>query len=293
MERREGGYVFVNCQCGKTLRFPYQNRALVITCPECKRSFLWFPDTQIRRLNFLTCLVNSLRERRWSTLTLIAVAAIATYLGYFTANRYSAKQSDLPSKPITITKRGLTPQKLVRPEIKEEQPIAAPENAPSIPLNVETSPHELAPSELLPSLKQVTSLPSGTNITPPYGRRGLGILTVINETRWDAAVKLVGKDNKLYRFVYVQKGERVNIDGIPPGSYYFRWCTGLDWDKHSHRFRQNCAFFEADKLLVFTEVSLPGGLGVRYVHQTVTLHEVPLGNLKKILISEDRFKEHK
>lgn len=94
-----------------------------------------------------------------------------------------------------------------------------PENAPSIPLNVETSPHELAPSELLPSLKQVTSLPSGTNITLPYGRRGLGILTVINGTRWDAAVKLVGKDNKLYRFVYVQKGERINIDGISPSSY--------------------------------------------------------------------------
>lgn len=290
MERGDGGYVFVDCQCGKKLRFPYQNRALIITCPECKRSFLWLPNTRVRYLGFFTRLISSLRRRKWSTLTLIVVAAIAACFGYSVANRFSSKQLELKPEPSITSKRESVPEKTVSPKVvRGEAPIAKSEYGVSRLPNIEPSPHELS-SKATTSKSQVVSLPNGVNITPPYSHNGFGILTVINGTRWDAAVKLIRTDRKLFRFVYVQRGKKVNIKHIPAGTYYFRWCTGLDWDKEKRRFQQDCMFFEADRLFVFVEKRTQQG--VEYSHLTVTLHKVLHGNLKTRKISESEFDDH-
>lgn len=283
MTRHEGDYVLIDCQCGKRLRFPHQNRALIVTCPECKRSFLWFPDATMRRLNFVTRLLRSLREHRWSSLTLIVVVVATFYLGYFIAHRSMSGRKD---------EKAQTPSPVSTPSMVSQSDVPL---SPTLPKTLKTlSVEPLLPKRTLPEQelvkKQPVSLPNGTNISPPYGRRGLSILKVINGTPRDAAIKLVGTNGKLYRFVYVRRGESVEIKQVPAGTYYFRWYSGLDWDKQSCRFRQACAFFEAERLFVFPEKR--EGNRVQSTKVIVTLHEVPFGNLPERLISESEFNSH-
>jgi hypothetical protein len=276
MEVHGEDYVLVDCQCGKRLRFPRQNRALIVTCPECKRSFLWFPDRPVRRLNFATRLFRLLRERRWSSLTVAIIALASFYLGYSVARRSVADKKHTEVTSSEISTPGI-PKRLDTPLLR----------TPSEPPSFESPLPKRISRE--PTTRQPTSLPSGTNITAPYGK-GRSVLKVINGTLWDAIVKLVGEDGKLYRFFYVRKGESAEVKQIPAGTYYLRWCSGLDWDKDARRFRQIQGFFEAGRHLVFEEKR--SERGVQYSKITVTLHEVPFGNLPKRTISEQKFNSH-
>jgi hypothetical protein len=145
-----------------------------------------------------------------------------------------------------------------------------------------------APKSPAAELPEPISLANGTDIAPPQGPSGLGVLTISNYTGGDAAVKLKSASSGYtVRFVYVCSRSDVTVSSIAPGSYVMQFATGRGWDATGHAFQRDRSFSAFDANLAFTE--RPTDDGVIYSSHKVTLHEVPNGNIRKKAISAAEF----
>jgi len=155
------------------------------------------------------------------------------------------------------------------------------QSLPSSSPTVTTEPRkEIQPPIPRPKRSPV-SLPSGTNIAPPQGPMGFGILKIINGAGRDAVVKLVGNAlaRQTSRFVYIKAQSEITIENIGPGSYLLRFGFGIDWDRTSRKFLQNRSYSQFVDLLDFRQ----------YQEFRVTLHPVPAGKARTTSIDEDTF----
>lgn len=135
------------------------------------------------------------------------------------------------------------------------------------------------------SERHPVSLPSGTEIMPPRGTKGLGTLRIINGTDQDAVVKLVGSTvpRTTYRFVYTRANSEATIKGVGPGTYVLKFGLGVDWDQRSLRFLRNRSYFQFVDPLHFQETK------TRYAEYEFTLHRVPGGTAHTTTIDESTF----
>ena len=123
-------------------------------------------------------------------------------------------------------------------------------------------------------------------------RNGYGVLVLENNnpvgdnvTR-DAVAMLIGDNDTPILAVYVREGESFEITGIEDGVYDFYFTVGDDWEDESARF-SDPEFYRTDSPLPFeTEEN---ETQVLYTQWTLTLVEVPDGNIDKVEVSEDEF----
>lgn len=136
--------------------------------------------------------------------------------------------------------------------------------------------------------RALVSLANGTEITPPLELTGSGTLKVINGTRQDAAIKLVDRSSgQMHRFVYVQAGHEVVLNGISTCVCTLKFTTGTDWNTRSRKFRRNPFFSKFEQALDFREVRTASG--VRQINYTATLHPVSHGKARTSPIRERDF----
>ncbi|HPJ31139.1 MAG TPA: hypothetical protein PLZ42_07075 [Methanothrix sp.] len=125
-----------------------------------------------------------------------------------------------------------------------------------------------------------------------WERNGYGVLVVENnnpvednDTR-DAVAMLIDDNDTPILAVYVREGESFEINGIEDGVYDFYFTVGDDWDDESASFSEP-EFYRTDSPLPFeTEEN---ETQVLYSQWTISLMEVPGGNVDKVTVPEDEF----
>jgi hypothetical protein len=136
------------------------------------------------------------------------------------------------------------------------------------------------------------SLANGTEIAPARGEKGLGKLTIRNGTNRDAAAKLViGSSDpntwQTQRFVYVQAGETVVIEGIAAGTYRLAFISGVDWDAEGRKFLRETSGALFDDPFEFKET--PAAQGTQFSTWEVSLNPVAGGTGKTTGLPEGAF----
>lgn len=96
-------------------------------------------------------------------------------------------------------------------------------------------------------------------------------------------VKLVSVYNKTpVMAIFIRAGNTVTVD-VPLGTYELRYATGETWYGYDHLFGPDTVCSKADEQLEFKQI------GYQVSGYTVTLYEVPHGNLHTTRISPQEF----
>jgi hypothetical protein len=135
------------------------------------------------------------------------------------------------------------------------------------------------------------SLPHGTDITPPRGGAGNGLLTLKNGNERDAVVKLVEDtpQKTAIRYVYVRAKQDLVLRGIPKGSYQVIFMTGVDWDRANLTFRRDARAMKIGDTFLFEEKVT--GRSTEYTTWELTLNRVPGGTIVIESIPADEFRK--
>lgn len=130
------------------------------------------------------------------------------------------------------------------------------------------------------------SLLNGARLQPDVGTSGKGKLTVDNGTSDDATVELVNTGSDYTsRYAYVQANHKLTLTGIEVGTYDLMFTSGANWVGDD--FTCSPSYSEFEKELVYSESVVANE---REFHEmSVTLHEVPEGNVKTRTISRADF----
>jgi hypothetical protein len=95
---------------------------------------------------------------------------------------------------------------------------------------------------------------NGEDLIKPILSPGEGELTVVNDTEWDAAVKLYEEaktGDTLYRYWYVQSGRRVTLRGLGPCHCTLYFALGANWDPERKVFLEEQRFWKHDKPMTY------------------------------------------
>jgi hypothetical protein len=140
----------------------------------------------------------------------------------------------------------------------------------------------LAPSEVEIAASQnipPNPLPTGTRLIEDRATSGHGELEAINGTRYDAFLIVVDASNeKRVREVSINAHDAYTLDRLDRGSYTILFATGFVWNKLTEEFIKEGSYYEFGKTLEFEETN--EGNSIHYEHHTITLHPVPLGNVR-------------
>jgi len=146
-----------------------------------------------------------------------------------------------------------------------------------------------------PRPTEYNSLPTGTRIVDDIGTDGHGELAIENGTGEDAVVYLThtGMDfGETVRGVFVQAHSTARMPKIPEGSYRLVFTTGLNWIESEDTFIWHSVYSEFERTFDFSEQR--DADGVHYHSISVTLHTVPMGNVRTKSITRAEFlKGHK
>jgi hypothetical protein len=133
---------------------------------------------------------------------------------------------------------------------------------------------------------QPHSLPNGARLQSDVGINGKGTLTVDNGTSDDAAVELVDSDTGYTsRYAYVRAYNKLTFTGIEVGTYHLMFSSGENWAGDD--FTCSPSYSEFEKDLVYSESVVDNRH--QFHEMSVTLHEVPEGNVKTSAISRADF----
>jgi hypothetical protein len=141
-----------------------------------------------------------------------------------------------------------------------------------------------------PRPTQYNSLPTGTRCEKDVGTDGHGKLTVENGTGEDAVVSLSEGDadaNQALRCFFVQAHSSAHVGQIPEGVYALTFTTGLNWVESEGAFSWHPSYSEFEHSFEFREER--DSEGVQYHSISVTLHSVPLGNVRTKTITREEF----
>jgi hypothetical protein len=117
----------------------------------------------------------------------------------------------------------------------------------------------------------IHSLPNGTTLTG-FTLFGKGSLTINNETRHDAIVKVVdeGAQQTVVAF-YVSAGRSAALDRIPDGNYRIFFATGKDWDSKTGSFKLDKSYAKFDRAFLFATTVHPAVVGATMEPATFSL----------------------
>jgi hypothetical protein len=132
------------------------------------------------------------------------------------------------------------------------------------------------------------SLPTGSRIEEDVGTSGHGELTVENGTSEDAVARLfdAGTDQTV-RWFFVQAHSSTQLAQIPQGTYRLTFTTGLNWVESEDTFSWRPSYSEFERAFEYSEQHDSEGL--QYHSISVTLHSVPLGNVRTKAITREEF----
>lgn len=111
-------------------------------------------------------------------------------------------------------------------------------------------PDEPPALKLPPADQKGDSRPPNGKFLRAGQRDGGGELTVDNGGSADAVVTL-SKGSKPAFSVYVRKGKKYTMKGVPDGSYTLFFTGGADWDGQARAFGRTCAFQRFEDPLKF------------------------------------------
>lgn len=94
-----------------------------------------------------------------------------------------------------------------------------------------------------PAEEGYLALPNGTELITPGGKKGYGVIRVVNATEQEAAAELSAETapGTALRLVYIRAGAAVNIEGIGAGVYYLNFRLGEEWLPKSRDFARDRA----------------------------------------------------
>jgi hypothetical protein len=175
----------------------------------------------------------------------------------------------------------------VPPRIKPTPPMltaAIPENAPAS----ETEPERVVVTPACAVGKQPERPETGYAIEPAEGTQGESTLEIKNGSPLDAAVRLFSNSpNSSSRFVYVRSHDSYTLQGIQPDTYSLVFDLGNKWIPDCGQFLRDEVLHEFEKPLIFERKETEDT--VYATATTVTLHEVPFGNVRTKRIDRRRF----
>jgi hypothetical protein len=211
----------------------------------------------------------------------LAVLGVVGFVAYFI-------HTDAP-------RRGTASIADIEPEAQQQQPQTqvAPQdtNTDFQIVNEEPIPKRDKPSHVDdPRPTEYNSLPTGTRVIDNIDSHGHGELTVENGTVNDAVVCLNRNGVEVNETVlgfFVKSGGRAHIHKIPEGTYNVAFTTGLNWVEEDGEFSWHPAYSEFEHPFNFSEQR--DADGVQYHSISVTLHAVPLGNVRTRTISREAF----
>jgi hypothetical protein len=82
--------------------------------------------------------------------------------------------------------------------------------------------------------------------------------------------------------VFVRGGETVNVDA-PLGTFIVKYASGERWYGYDHLFGENTAYSKATTYFTFDQT------GTKVNGYTITLYEIPNGNLRTKRIKPNEF----
>jgi len=155
----------------------------------------------------------------------------------------------------------------------------------------EPIPRADKPTQLLdPRPTHYNSPATGTRCEEDIGTNGHGELTVENGTSEDAVVRLSESDieaDQTLRCFFVQAHSTGRVARIPEGTYRLTFMTGLNWVESEDVFSWQPSYSEFQRAFDFSERR--DSEGVQYHSISVTLHAVPLGNVRTRAITREEF----
>lgn len=95
-------------------------------------------------------------------------------------------------------------------------------------------------------------------------------------------IKMVSLSGESVLEFFVRSGETVELD-MPTGAYYLHYACGSDWYGQEKYFGKNTSYFTCLKIFRFTLID------GKYNGYTISLHEVPGGNLSTESIDPEDF----
>jgi hypothetical protein len=173
------------------------------------------------------------------------------------------------------------PEDVAREPVVNHEPAPTPTHEPIADVDTRAQPADPRP-------KTYNSLPTGTRLQEDVGTNGHGELTVKNGTTEDAVVRL--SDAGTYgtmRWFFVRAQTSAQVAQIPEGTYRLAFTTGLNWVEPEETFSWHPSYSKFERLLTYSEEQ--DTEGIRYHSISVTLHTVPLGNVKTRSISREEF----
>jgi hypothetical protein len=144
------------------------------------------------------------------------------------------------------------------------------------------------PALKLPPGQKGDARPSnGTLIRHPSGA-GRGELTIDNGGSNDAVVTL-SKGRKPALAVYVRKGKKHTVNGVPDGTYTVFFTGGSAWDDTAGGFGRNCAFQRFEDPMPFRTIRT--ATQIRFSRWSITLQRVIGGNARTSDVDPNDFPE--
>lgn len=141
------------------------------------------------------------------------------------------------------------------------------------------------PSALLP---EASVHSTGDEMAPKSSARGRGRLTLINGTGEDAVILVLDVDTgELARSIYVSAGTTGTIEGVPKGTYSVNVTTGTNWSDGEKSFLEDPSYFTFSHSYRFAETEFSDR--IEYSKWSLTLNEVPDGNVNKEPITREQF----
>jgi hypothetical protein len=130
-----------------------------------------------------------------------------------------------------------------------------------------------------------------SDVLPPRGGRGLGMISIKNNGDSDAAVMIKPTGQGSRRQVYIRAGAQGRISGIRAGTYEVLARTGEHWDRSNRKFVTNEGCFKFDDTFDFIEsdFSEDGQQGTRYSTWSITLEPTAGGNASRSTIDPSEF----
>jgi len=131
---------------------------------------------------------------------------------------------------------------------------------------------------------------NGYNFIKPQDLPGLSYLTVVNGTRFDAALKLLSPaqcHEILCRFVFIGAGKSVRIQGLGSGQYRVIFITGTHWEAATAKFTRQVGVQEFVGGVTFSQTKQAGSIS--FNTSKITLHPVAGGNAHTRRMSLEEF----
>jgi hypothetical protein len=221
----------------------------------------------------------SRRFRRLHSVAIATAVIVVAAILLLRLQHDTSRPSDV-TEP-TQSQLNQQPETVAREPVVNQESVSAPAHQPVADPNARTQPDDPRP-------KNYNSLPTGTRIEEDVGTNGHGELTVKNGTRDDAVVRLFDAGSyQTVRWFFVQAHSSGEVAELPQGTYRLAFTTGLNWVESEDTFSWHPSYSEFERAFAYSEAR--DSEGVQYHSISVTLHAVPLGNVKTRAISREEF----